>query len=124
MKLLLVLLVMAAHAQSGRFFDGYEAENHGIGINIAIVHDGPRCRELKNCSWAVMWSSKKNAETAEIAVSVAGMDSPVAVAIVPGRRDAKLDAHNPVFEIPLASVSAIDFLLRNGTKTVGWATFK
>ena len=119
----LIFLMPFASQSLGVFYDGYQAENRGVGMNIAIVHDGPRCRALKNCAWMVMWSAKRYTETAEIAVTVAGKDAPALVAIVPGGKNSRLDQHNPVFDIPLASVSGIEFILRNGIREVGRARF-
>ncbi len=118
MRILLAMLML------GKFHDGYTGENNGIGINIVIVHDGPRCRELDNCAWMLMWSAKKQSETAEIAVFVAGKNEPARMATVPGKRTAALDVHNPVFLVPLNTVAQIDITLRNGTKEVVHAEFK
>ncbi len=118
-RLLLAMLML------GKFHDGYEAENNGVGINIVIVHDGPRCRELDNCAWMLMWSAKKQSETAEFRVFVAGKNTPAIPPVtVPGKRTAALDAHNPVFAVPLNTVAQIEITLRNGAKEVVHAEFR
>lgn len=115
---------MAAQAQSGRFSDGYTAVDRGVAIKLSIVHDGPRCRHDASCPWMIIWESKKQALRVEIAVTVAGFDSPVSVVDVPGKKLTPHDLHNPIFQIPLATVRSIDFTFRNGTKQVGTAHFQ
>jgi|HubBroStandDraft_2_1064218.scaffolds.fasta_scaffold07588_5 hypothetical protein len=125
---LLVLLAiggfMPCQAQIGKFFGGYTGTDHGVQIELRIVRSGPRCREDNSCPWMVIWSSKKAAKTVEISVTAAGFDFPVAVASVPGGIAAKKDLRHPVFTVPLSTVHQIDFILFNGTKEVGEATFK
>jgi len=120
----ILLCITASNAQTlGTFTDGYEAGTKDIGINIVHVHDGPACRERKNCSWMLLWSSRRNVESAEISVFVAGKGEPAKKLTVPGKRDSRLESHNPIFDIPLATVSAVEFKLYNGTKKVGAARF-
>jgi hypothetical protein len=123
---LLVLLLMAIPclAQLGVFKHGYVSTNNGVSIQIVRIHSSPRCKAEDNCPWAVIWKSKKTSQTVEISVTLAGFDSPVAVATVPGGKAAKLDIRNPVFQLPLSTVRQIDFRLWNGSKDLGTATFK
>ncbi len=69
-------------------------------------------------------TTEKQSETAEIAVFVAGKNEPARMATVPGKRTAALDAHNPVFQVPLNTVAQIEITLRNGMKEVVHAEFR
>ena len=128
MKLLvlLLLIVIPARPQTGKFQDGYAAVDHGVSVRIVhIQHSADsRCTADRNCPWVLIWKLTghfKTVRMAEISLTVAGFNFPVKTVTVGW---SKLDANNPVFTVPLATVSQIDLILFNGTKQVGTATFK
>jgi hypothetical protein len=119
-----MLAVTCAAQPLGRFCDGYTATDHGVSIKIQVVHTSPRMKVTGTSKWAISWRPKRQSETVEIGVTLAGFDVPVQVVMVPGKKSAPLDQHNPVFEVPLAEVRQIDFTFRNGVKEVGVSSFK
>lgn len=124
-----VALVMPGTAQFGYFRDGFTASNNGVSIEIISVRTSPRTRAEGTGHWLIRWKTQKRVELAEVSITVAGFDFPVECQTVPGSKLAPLDKHNPLFDIPLATVSQIDFILYKGVKVgrakeVGRATFK
>ena len=124
MLIRLLLFLSILMGQDGKFYSGFQAEDHGVSIGIIEVQSGPRCRHYDNCPWMLQWGTKRKSDTVEIAVTLAGRPIPEPVVIVPGSSMAPLDKHNPVFALRLAEVYMIEFTLRRGAKEVGHATFK
>lgn len=120
----LILFAFIMACKAARFSDGFKAVNQGVSIEIVCVRTTPRMREEGRCEWIVKWTSKKKATLVEISITQAGFGFPIVFKSVPGPLTTPLDVHNPMFDVPLESVSQIDFILFKGTQEIGQATFK
>ncbi len=134
--LLIALCTLTCMAQPevphlGKFYDRYTQTKDGVSIELIVVHTEPRCLHYNSCAWSVVWDSKRQSDTVEVAVSVAGTPLPI-IQKVPGKKATPHDKHNPIFSefstpsgvpIPLASVNAITLTFRKGTKDIKTVTF-
>ncbi len=122
--LIALVLLMAAHAQDGKFPEGVEMKKLGVTLRPSEVHSGPACRYSKNCPWMAIWSTTKiRADTVEINVYPAGGGIPE-TAVVPTALSTPLDKHNSIFLTPINRVHRIEFTFRRGDKEIKNVVFE